>query len=300
MFFLLWTKMSSVGQTLIKSFFCAIYIYKREVSVCLSVCLFVCSDLEPKLLEGFQPNLAWATPWYLWVTSKYFFLGWPPPKGGYNFGKTSKKSKLPHMAQDGAVFFCGTFCANFWFFLAGKFRYFFNGPSGARPANGCEAARNQLVSPKIKAIFFSPLYTGNRSPPSSPPPPPPSTTTPPPPPPPSDPCSPSPCLNGGECIQLRFGRFRCECAGTDYFGESCENGEWGITIFFVCYVQLGAYITEYNGQGNQYTVRIMRFFRPSVCDESLTLQSDLEHAEVAGCNVSAGLEFRRVFAPGMH
>ncbi len=44
-------------------------IYIKEV--CLSVCLFVCSDLEAKLLDGSQPNLAWATHWYLWVTSIY-------------------------------------------------------------------------------------------------------------------------------------------------------------------------------------------------------------------------------------
>ncbi len=46
----------------------------------MSVCLFVCSDLEPKLLEGYQPNVAWASPWTLWVTSKYFF-GFSPPGG---------------------------------------------------------------------------------------------------------------------------------------------------------------------------------------------------------------------------
>ncbi len=64
----------------------SIYMYKR--GVCLSVCLFVCLDLEAKLLDGYQPNLAWATHWYLWVSSKYFF-GLTPP-GGYNFGKTKK------------------------------------------------------------------------------------------------------------------------------------------------------------------------------------------------------------------
>ncbi len=66
-------------------------IYIKEA--CLSVCLFVCSDLEPKLLDGFQPNLAWTSPWTLWVTSKYFF--WvDPPRGGIILEKL-KKSKLP-------------------------------------------------------------------------------------------------------------------------------------------------------------------------------------------------------------
>ena len=86
-----------------------IYIYKRPV------CLFVCSDLEPNLLEGFQPNLAWTSPWTLWVTLKYFL--WVGPPGGYNFGKT-KISKLPHMAQDrGQNPFAAPFAApfgNFW------------------------------------------------------------------------------------------------------------------------------------------------------------------------------------------
>ncbi len=60
----------------------------------MSVCLFVCSDLEPKRLDGFQPNLARATPWALRVTSKYFF-GVDPP-GGVIFWKNSKKLLLRH------------------------------------------------------------------------------------------------------------------------------------------------------------------------------------------------------------
>ncbi len=88
---------------------------------CLSVylcCLSVCSDLEPKLLDGFQPNLAWATPWALEVTSKNCF-------------------GLTH-----------------FIFLRENLSTF-NGPSGARPVNGLaiqgfihkgrEAARTQPV-----------------------------------------------------------------------------------------------------------------------------------------------------------
>ncbi len=60
-----------------------IYIYIKER--CLSVCLFVCSDLAHKLLDGSQPNLAWATLWYMWVTSKYLFWGVDPPREGQNF-----------------------------------------------------------------------------------------------------------------------------------------------------------------------------------------------------------------------
>lgn len=39
-----------------------------------------------------------------------------------------------------------------------------------------------------------------------------------------DPCLPlSPCQNRGECIQLRFGRYRCECTGTNHYGDHCEK-----------------------------------------------------------------------------
>lgn len=39
-----------------------------------------------------------------------------------------------------------------------------------------------------------------------------------------DPCLSNPCLNRGECIQLRFGRYKCECTGTNFTGEKCEKG----------------------------------------------------------------------------
>ncbi len=80
-----------------------ISIYIKEA--CLSVCLFVCSDLEPKLLDGFQPNLAWSTPWYLWVTSKCFFGFWK-----------SSKSKLSPYGQDVAQnSFAAPFAQGFFF-----------------------------------------------------------------------------------------------------------------------------------------------------------------------------------------
>ncbi len=99
------------------------------LSICLFVCLFVCSDLEPKLLDGSLPNLAWATLRSLWVTSKYFF--WVDlPRGGIILVKL-KKYNLPHMAQDGAGFFCGTFCGTFCAFFIFIFQILilFNGPA---------------------------------------------------------------------------------------------------------------------------------------------------------------------------
>ena len=34
-----------------------------------------------------------------------------------------------------------------------------------------------------------------------------------------DPCLSNPCLNRGECIQLRYGRYKCECAGKFFWTE---------------------------------------------------------------------------------
>ena len=39
-----------------------------------------------------------------------------------------------------------------------------------------------------------------------------------------DPCLSNPCLNRGECIQLRYGQYKCECTGTNFYGEKCEKG----------------------------------------------------------------------------
>ena len=39
-----------------------------------------------------------------------------------------------------------------------------------------------------------------------------------------DQCSKKPCQNGGECIQIKYGRYKCDCQGTKYHGEHCEMG----------------------------------------------------------------------------
>ena len=39
------------------------------------------------------------------------------------------------------------------------------------------------------------------------------------------PCSPTTCSNGGRCVELAAGGFRCYCTGTNFFGEQCEKGE---------------------------------------------------------------------------
>ena len=39
-----------------------------------------------------------------------------------------------------------------------------------------------------------------------------------------DQCSKKPCKNGGECIQVRFGRYKCDCQGTKHYGSHCDDG----------------------------------------------------------------------------
>ena len=121
-----------------------ISIYKRGLSVCLSVCLFVCSDLEPKLLDGFQPNLAWVTLRSLWVTSKYFF-GLTPP-GGVQFWKNSKHLTFPVWPRAGGDILLRHLLRhllrNFLsFFWGGDLDTLLNGPSGARLVNGLASQR---------------------------------------------------------------------------------------------------------------------------------------------------------------
>ncbi len=67
---------------------------KKHLIKIKEACLFVCSDLETKVLDGSLPNLAWTSPWTLWVTSKYF-LFWVGPPRGYNFEKNSKIQTFP-------------------------------------------------------------------------------------------------------------------------------------------------------------------------------------------------------------
>ncbi len=92
-------------------------LYVKEV--CLSVCLSVCLDIEPKLLEGSQPNFAWVILWYMWETSKYFF-GLTSQSGGIVL-ENLKNQDFPHMARDKGW---NPFAARFALFLGGGFGYF--------------------------------------------------------------------------------------------------------------------------------------------------------------------------------
>ena len=42
-----------------------------------------------------------------------------------------------------------------------------------------------------------------------------------------DQCSKKPCQNGGECIQIKYGRYKCDCQGTKHYGNHCEIGNKG-------------------------------------------------------------------------
>ncbi len=76
--------------------------YKRGLSVCL-VCLFVCSDLESKLLAGSQPNLAWATPWMGPVGNLEIRFWVDPPRGGIILEKLEKSDHSPYGPGQSAI-----------------------------------------------------------------------------------------------------------------------------------------------------------------------------------------------------
>ncbi len=70
----------------------SICIKEACLSVCLSVCLFDRIS-NPNYYMDLKPNLAWDSPWTMWVKSKCFFG--LTPQGGYNFGKTQKIQTSP-------------------------------------------------------------------------------------------------------------------------------------------------------------------------------------------------------------
>ncbi len=107
------------------------------------VCLFVCYHLEPKLLDGSSPKLAWTSPLTLRRSSKNFFGG-DPPRGGIILEKL-KNPNFPKWPRAGGGILLRHLLRHLLRIFFWKFGYFLNGPSGARPVNGCEAARNQLV-----------------------------------------------------------------------------------------------------------------------------------------------------------
>ena len=76
----------------------SIYIKERCLFVCLLVCLFVCYHLEPKLLDGSPPKLAWTSPLTLRRSSKNFF-GSDPPRGGIILEKLKKWESFPYCSE---------------------------------------------------------------------------------------------------------------------------------------------------------------------------------------------------------
>ena len=60
-----------------------------------------------------------------------------------------------------------------------------------------------------------------------------------------DPCLSNPCLNRGECIQLRYGRYKCECAGK-FFWTEIDVYKIYIHIFNI-YIRFYLYFFFYAG-----------------------------------------------------
>ena len=42
----------------------------------------------------------------------------------------------------------------------------------------------------------------------------------------ADVCSTAPCSHGGQCIQLKYGGYRCDCTGTGYHGQYCSKSKY--------------------------------------------------------------------------
>ena len=57
-----------------------------------------------------------------------------------------------------------------------------------------------------------------------------------------DPCLSNPCLNRGECIQLRYGRYKCECAGKFFWIE--------IDVYIFIYIRF--YLYFFFGAGTNF------------------------------------------------
>ena len=52
-----------------------------------------------------------------------------------------------------------------------------------------------------------------------------------------DQCSKKPCQNGGECIQVKYGRYKCDCQGTKHYGNHCEIGNKENIKLFIIHFQ---------------------------------------------------------------
>ncbi len=108
----------------------------------MSVCLFVCLFGSGAQTTGRIPT-KFGMGYPLVSVGNLKLLFWVDlPQGGYDFEKTQKSKLSPYGRGWRAESFCGTFGAFFFFYLD----TIFIGPWGARPSNGCEADRNQLVN----------------------------------------------------------------------------------------------------------------------------------------------------------
>ena len=81
-------------STSLREYCTEIYMYKRGLSVCL-VCLFVCSDFKPKLLDGSKTKFGKGLP--LDHVGNLKMLFWvDPPRGGIILEKLKKSKLFPY------------------------------------------------------------------------------------------------------------------------------------------------------------------------------------------------------------
>ncbi len=105
----------------------AIFICKRGLSVCLSVCLFgyraqTTGGISTKFCMGHSLVYVGNLKILLWVDLS---------KRRYSFGKPQKSRLSPYGPGQRVESFCGTFCS----FFGGGIWILFNGPSKVRPGN---------------------------------------------------------------------------------------------------------------------------------------------------------------------
>ena len=48
----------------------------------------------------------------------------------------------------------------------------------------------------------------------------------------AEPCKSGPCANGGQCLGLGAGGYRCYCAGTNFYGDLCQQGQSNLLAYF--------------------------------------------------------------------
>ena len=86
-----------------------------------------------------------------------------------------------------------------------------------------------------------------------------------------DSCSRAPCSNESQCMQLKYGGFRCDCTGTGYYGHTCRksmNVMWSSTQHNIAAVGFDT-IIECSPPYHGHTVDTTRRIRSTILKQPL-------------------------------